>query len=299
MLESEFVILFISYLENREYIVNLCIPYPYETIASDVEFYQFVSQNDIVWLDGYTFSEDFKKHLRLRVFKLVETNDIPYRVENVDILFNHSPGVEYKHFDVVSHNTTLYLGLQYALLRGAFLQKARDYVQPACGLGVFVSFGGSDSYNLGQRFVEGLVEQGFEDPIYWVSCRDRAYPVVLAENVHVLRHLTQHEMIHYMNKSKVLLIPSSVLSFEAVALRRPFYTGYFVDNQRYNAEGLKEENLALGCQNLGLDKFFKSALSEFLDFYEDQNKQMKLVQNQLNSIDGYSASRIACIMTSI
>ena len=85
-----------------------------------------VNHKDIVWLDGYSFNEDFKANLRSRVYMLAETNDLPYKVQNVDILFNHTPAINDKQFDVVEPNTTLYLGLDYALLRKAFLEKAKQ-----------------------------------------------------------------------------------------------------------------------------------------------------------------------------
>ena len=86
MLENDFEILFVSYIENKSYIENLSIPYRFEAILSDANFFDFVNLEDIVWLDGYTFDENFKMRLRSHVFKLIETNDLPYKVENVDLL---------------------------------------------------------------------------------------------------------------------------------------------------------------------------------------------------------------------
>ena len=91
----------------------------------------------------------------------------------------------------------------------------------------------------------------------------------LSENIRLLRGLSQYEMIEYMNKSKILLIPSSVLSFEAIALRRPIYSGYFTENQKLIAKGLKKEGLAEGCRNLQTNKEFKIAFNELLLFYFD------------------------------
>ena len=71
-------IFYLSRIENRSYINNLSIPYRVEAIVSDINFFDFVNQEDIVWLDGYTFDEDFET-LRPKVFKLIETK--VYRIK--------------------------------------------------------------------------------------------------------------------------------------------------------------------------------------------------------------------------
>jgi len=299
MLYNDFEILFVSYEENKSYIEKLSIPYRFEGILSDASFFDFVNQEDIVWLDGYAFNESFKKRLRFHVFKLIETNDLPYKVENVDLIFNHTPGLKKEQFDIVDSKAKLYLGLNYALLRSAFLEKAKKDQKSLSGSGIFVCFGGADTFNLGLRFVQGLLENNFKEPIYWVSNKSKEELQKLGENVHVMSGLTQHEMIEYMSKSKILLIPSSVLSFEAIALRRPFYTGYFVDNQELIAQGLKKEGLAEGCRNLEINEEFEKSLEELLMFYSDEAKQKELVAKQQKSIDGNTPLRIKTIINSL
>ena len=299
MLKNDFEILFVFYEENKSYIERLSIPYLFEAIISDASFFDFVNQDDIIWLDGYGFDEDFKVNLRSRIFKLIETNDLPYKVKNVDLLFNHTPGLKEEQFDVIDSKAKLYLGLNYALLRSAFLEKAKNYQGSLSGSGIFVCFGGADTFDLGLRFVQGLVENNFQDAIYWVSNKSKEELPELGENIHVMWGLSQHEMIEYMSKSKILLIPSSVLSFEAIALRRPFYTGYFVDNQELIAQGLEEEGLAEGCRNLEINEEFEKAFEELLMFYSDEAKQKELVAKQQKSIDGNSPSRIVTIINSL
>ena len=296
MLDNDFDILFVSRIENKPYIKNLSIPYRFEANISDASFFDFVNQEDIVWLDGYTFDEDFKGRLRSKVFKLIETNDLPYKIENVDLLFNHTPGMKEEQFNVVDPKTKLYLGLSYVLLRKAFLDKARNYKESSDGTGIFVCFGGADTFDLGLRFVQGLTERNFQDPIYWVSNKSKEELPELSENVQVMWGLNQHEMIEYMNKSKILLIPSSVLSFEAIALRKPFYTGYFVDNQELIFKGLIEKGVAEGYGYLETDEDVEKATSLFLDFYSNDKKQLEQIECQKLMIDGKSGERISNII---
>lgn len=299
MLANDFNILFVFLKENKSYIEDHNIPYQFETILSDSIFLNFVNQYDIVWLDGYKFDESFKANLRSRVFKLAETNDLPYKVENVDLLFNHTPGILEEQFEVVDPKIKLYLGLNYALLRKTFLEKAKSNLGSLVGCGIFVCFGGSDPFDIGLRFVHSLVEKNFEDPIYLVSSKSKGELPEFPRNVELMCRLSQNEMIEYMNKSKILLIPSSVLSFEAIALRKPFYTGYFVKNQELIAKGLKSEGLADGFRNLAVSGEYEKALEELLLLYDDEEKQKELVFKQKKSIDGNSSNRIKNILLEI
>jgi len=299
MLENDFEILFVFCMENKSYIDSLNIPHPFETILSDASFFDLVNQEDIVWLDGYIFDENFKKNLRSRVFKLIETNDFPYKVENVDLLFNHTPGLNEDEFDIVDSKVKLYLGLNYALLRSAFLEKAKNYQESKTGSGIFVCFGGADTFDLGLRFVKGLLARNFQDPIYWISNKSKQELPELSVNVHIIWGLNQYEIIKYMSKSKILLIPSSVLSFEAIALRKPFYTGYFVKNQELNARGLLKNMLAEGCKNLNTYEDFEEIHDDLLNFYSNELKQHEIVMNQKKFIDGYSSLRLRKIIKSL
>jgi spore coat polysaccharide biosynthesis predicted glycosyltransferase SpsG len=297
MLENEFEILFVSNIENKSYIENLSIPYRFEAILSDANFIDFVNQEDIVWLDGYKFDESFKMHLRSHVFKLIETNDLPYKVENVDLLFNQTPGLKEEQFKVVDSRAKIYLGLNYALLRSAFLEKAKNYQELLDGSGVFVCFGGADTNNLGLKFVTNLVNTGFDNPIYWVTkSQEESNKYNFNENVHLLNSLNEAEMIQYMSASKVILIPSSVLSFEAMALRKPIFTGYFVENQELIYKGLLEQGLAEGAGYLETDEHVSIATQSFLSFYSNDKKHSNQRENQEKAIDGLSGERIKNIL---
>ena len=299
MLENDFEILFVFCVENKSYIDSLNIPYRFETILSDTSFFDLVNQEDIVWLDGYIFDENFKKNLRSRIFKLIETNDLPYKVENVDLLFNHTPGLNEDQFDIVDSEVKLYLGLNYVLLRSAFLEKAKNYQESKTGSGIFVCFGGADTFDLGLRFVKGLLARNFQDPIYWISNKSKEVLLELSANVDVIWGLNQYEMIKHMSKSKILLIPASVLSFEAIALRKPFYSGYFVQNQELNAKGLLKNMLAEGCKNLNTHKDFEEICDDLLNFYFNELKQHEIVSNQKKFIDGNSSLRLREIIKSL
>jgi spore coat polysaccharide biosynthesis predicted glycosyltransferase SpsG len=293
MLEQSCEIVFVSLSINTNYIENLNIPYQLKGIQNEEDFFELVHEKDIAWLDGYQFTEAFKKKLRTKVFKLIETNDIPYVPKNIDVLINHTPGLAAGDFG--TSKTKLYLGLEYALLRKTFLEQAKMERPKSEGKGVFISFGGADTYNLGFKFVQGLLKLKFEEPIYWVA-NNTQENIDLAPNVCLLSNLNEHQMIDYMKKSKVLLIPSSVLSFEAMALRKPFFTGYFVENQKYIFKGLEENELAECYGYLETNEDVSEALKLFLLFYQNSKKQKSISDNHTLHLDGNSNDRFKNII---
>ena len=99
-------------------------------------------------------------------------------------------------------------------------------------------------------------------------------------------------MIETMSKAKVMLIPSSVLSFEAMALRKPIFTCYFVDNQKLIHEGLVELDLAKGIGFIDNIDAVNGGTKDFLDYYSNDKLYAKQLCNQEMVLDGKSDVRL-------
>lgn len=296
MLRNDFAISFAFLRDEEGFASRFMTSYPYFLIGSEDELEAILQKEDFFWIDGYHFKEDWKRKMRKSVKKIIETNDIPYYPQNVDILVNHTPGLTDEQFG--QHpNTAIYLGLSYALLRQSFLNVAKkpDYVSK--GEGVFICFGGADTYQLGSKFVNALLLGFFEEPIYWVT-NDTAFlsNEKFNSNVTVLCNLSEEEMFRYMSIAKVLLIPSSVLSFEGIAIRKPIFTCYFVDNQKLIHEGLIKDGLAEGVGYIETSADVVRVVNLFLFFYNNTEVHRRQVSNQSKLLDGNSAERIIKIM---
>lgn len=296
MLRNEFDVSF-AFLRNEEGFASRFISnYPYFLIDSEDELVTILQKEDFFWIDGYHFKEEWKQKIRKRVRKIIETNDIPYHPQNVDIIVNHTPGLSEGQF--VSHtNTALHLGLDYALLRQSFLNIAKKPMHEPKGEGVFICFGGADTYQLGSKFVNALLMACFKEPIYWViNDSSIVTNAKLNSNVMILSNLSEVEMIHYMSIAKVLLIPSSVLSFEGIAIRKPIFTCYFVDNQKLIHQGLINNGLAEGVGYIETSADVDRALIPFFIFYDNIEIHRKHIKNQSKLLDGNSGDRIKKIL---
>lgn len=297
MLKTHFEISFVSLKKNSRFFKKLDLKYPVHFITSENGIFNLISTDDLVCLDGYQFTEAYKQDVQSKVFKLIEINDIPYEAKHVDIIINHTPGISKEQFGQT--NAQLYLGLEYALLRKSFLDYAQQNLKSDTNTdGVFICFGGADTYNLGFNFAQSLLVNGFKSPIYWVT-NQNSTEYSFEGHVEILYQLSEEEMIEYMLKSKVLLIPSSVLSFEAIALRKPFFTGYFVDNQKLIFEGLKEIGLAECFGYLKTDEDVEDASQSFLAFYENTTTQQEIIEHHCDMLDGNSGNHIKSVMLSL
>lgn len=295
MLKSKFEVAFVFLKSEENYASKLINDYKYFLIEDENDLLKILQNEDIFWIDGYHFKEDWKKKIHKLVGKFIETNDIPYKSENVDVIFNQTPGLEKTQFK--DTKAALYLGLDYALLRQNFLETATKPIRLDKGKGIFVCFGGADTFKLGNKFVDELLKNNFKDPIYWVTnattIEEQKYST---KNVTILSNLSEKEMIHYMTIAKVVLIPSSVLSFEAMAIRKPIFTCYFVDNQKLINKGLLKQELAHGVGYIETEKDVELVISNFLNFYDDDDLHLKQTIKQTELLDGKSQKRISEIL---
>jgi UDP-2,4-diacetamido-2,4,6-trideoxy-beta-L-altropyranose hydrolase len=294
MICNDFEITFVVLVSNESYFLKLNIGYNHHVINENEEVLDAIDNNALLWIDGYHFSEDFKTNAKKKAYKLIETNDIPYKADNVDVLVNHTPKISVEKFHVSENKVQLLLGLEYVLLREKFLEIARNSnSQEKIGKGVFICFGGADTFNLGLKFVTTLLSLGFKDPIYWVAkSLEESKKYSFDKNVHLMYDLDEEGMIQYMSTSKVVLIPSSVLSFEAIALRKPIFTSFFADNQELIYNGLIQDVLAEGCGYIETIEDVVLSCDSFMKYYINQKKHQKQIENQQNAIDGYSGERI-------
>lgn len=293
MLKDELEIVFVVLHSNQNFVKSILTSYKLFPINTEDDFFSLLRNEDLLWIDGYNFTEDWKAVARNRVNKLIETNDIPYPAKNVDILFNHTPGLTKDMFRGGHSHTEFYLGLDYSLLRQSFLNIARTKTPQVDGKGVFICFGGADTFRLGEQYAKTLLETGFQDQIYWITAKpERTSFNYKKNNLTILYNLDEGEMISYMTKAKVLIIPSSVLSFEAIALRKPIFTCFFVENQALIYHELIKNGLAEGNGYMESKEQVIDTVNNLLELYRNDKKQLNQIVKQAAYLDGRSGERI-------
>jgi spore coat polysaccharide biosynthesis predicted glycosyltransferase SpsG len=291
ILEKDFSSIFLIRKENEPFCLPLLIGREIRFLKEDDDLINFVSKNDLLWVDGYSFDAEWRMKFKAYVSKLIYINDLPENVMGADVVVNHCPGIETGNYPSPNKSDTQFLlGLDYALLRPAFLNYARSFKEKTNTVGVFICFGGADPKRLGEQFVSVLLDAGFTDPIYFVP--SNASVSINSPNVIILNNLSENEMIVNLERSKVVVVPSSMLSIEAMAIRKPIFTMYYVDNQELIYHGNLKLQLAAGCGFIESGDQIQQTINTFLNFYEDNEQQLKLIENQKRFLDGFSDKRI-------
>jgi UDP-2,4-diacetamido-2,4,6-trideoxy-beta-L-altropyranose hydrolase len=299
MIDNHAEVIIVGLAENKNFLEGLNIRYQVINIASDHDLMIHLDRDTILCIDGYNFDPDLISVWKQHAHILIEINDFPDRVTVADVIINQTPALDRSMFQV-QEDTKLLLGLDYTLLRKDFLDKSKvltKYIPDQTSSGIFVCFGGADPMKIGASVVNGLLQAGFTDPIYWVttSTHDKGLAGKF-DNLHMLYELSSDQMIMYMSKSKIIMIPSSVLSFEAIALRKPIHTCYFVDNQEYIFKGLIKQGLAHGYGLIVNDIDKSTYVEQAVDFYNNEVQHKEQIKNQIRRLDGKSGKRIKNIL---
>ena len=83
-----------------------------------------------------------------------------------------------------------------------------------------------------------------------------------------------------------------------MSIRKPIFTCYFVDNQKLINKGLLKQELAHGVGYIETDKDVELVISNFLNFYDDDNSHLKQIIKQTELLDGRSQNRISNVLLS-
>jgi spore coat polysaccharide biosynthesis predicted glycosyltransferase SpsG len=293
MLEANFDVYFVILSKNKAFCDFFLQNWKVKWIANSKDVYNLLTKNIILITDSYAIDNEWRLKHQPRVHKLVDINDSPGKIEGVDMVINHSPGVTSCDFELEKH-VELLLGLDYSILRPTFLEFARTPHKRLTNRGIFVSFGGADPFGIGLEAVNQLIKHGFRDDIYFITNKkgeevDRlsSFPQIL-----VLNGLTSEQMKQYMMKSKILFISSSILSFEAIALRKAVAAVYYVNNQKFIYEGLVKKELAHGCGYISDLNHVQLGVRKLLRLYSNDTALKKLEQECEIYIDGNSGTNI-------
>lgn len=250
-------------------------------------FYDILCGDEVVVLDNYFFSTEYQRKIKRKGCKLVCVDDIHDKHYVADIVINH--GLNNPAFFSKEPYTMLCLGLDWAMLRRPFLQP-NDKVKKEKG-SWFVSFGGSDYYNLTEKFVRLIRRSGQLNKITAVVGDAYKYIDTLEgfENVSVLKNLTAEQMSDVMRKSEFAILPASSVCIEAISQNCIVYSGFYVDNQEDVYACLKEQKLVFplgdlnNIDNFSPDDFYVKHLKPHHVDFSLMSLKYKLLFNSLGS----------------
>lgn len=256
-------------------------------IENEDEFLSQLNNNTIVVLDGYHFNTEYQKQIKASGAKLICIDDLHEKEFVADLIINYAPGINTQDY-LAQPYTQFALGLNYALLRPAFLEQAKMKRIIEKVKTVMICFGGSDFKNLTHstlkvaleftQFIKIIVVTG---PAYQTtdSFKQLAASDTRIDHRHALH---EQQMLDTMLESDMVIVPASGILFEVLAVGCVAISGSYVNNQKFVYEHFRNNGLIVDAGNF-LNKSLFSAISKVIDGSI----------NPVQSIDGQSAIRVS------
>ncbi|MBQ8438436.1 MAG: UDP-2,4-diacetamido-2,4,6-trideoxy-beta-L-altropyranose hydrolase [Alistipes sp.] len=211
-------------------------------------FLEYLEGDEIVVLDNYFFSTDYQRAIKVKGCSLVCIDDIHDKHYVADVVINHALA-DSSLFSVEPY-TKLCLGFDWALLRKPFLQPVNLTVREKNHW--IIAFGGSDYYNLTEKFVRLIHNYEYVHQISVVIGDAYQYESTLAgyDKLHVYKNLASVEMCALMQRCEYAILPCSSICIEAISQGCKVYAGYYVDNQLDVYNCLSDQGLVQGLGDL-------------------------------------------------
>lgn len=257
-----------------------------KTIVKESIFFDLLQPEDIVVLDGYHFVTEYQKQIKAKGCKLVCIDDLHDKKFYADLIINHAPGVKPEDYKAQSY-TQFALGLEYALLRPAFLKQALKPRNIKKIEILLICFGGSDFKNLTQSTLKVVLE--FTKFIKIIVVTGTTYQISegfiqLIKSDPRIEHrhaLNENQMLGAMMEADLVIVPASGILFEALASRCRLISGIYADNQKFVYTNFSLMKLIIGASD------FNS-----IDIRKAINNALKSTSKAKNVIDGNSSKRI-------
>lgn len=299
----------IAEMVKDDFCITLCIKQPTEPIrtlltresinefleiTSEEEFFGKLEPGILVLLDGYSFNSEYQLRVKNKGCKLVCIDDLHAHNFFADFILNHAPGVHSSIYKAQPY-TQFGLGLEFALLRPAFLKKAQLNKKKTDPMGhLFIGFGGSDIKNLTKQALSQGLEYSFFNKISVVTGasyhkEDSLEDLLKDPRVHHFSNIAENEMANLLYNAHIAIVPSSGMLYEAVACQTLTVTGYYTENQKDMYHGWVKYNRVFGADDFTPRKL-KEAIDKALEFN---------VMDMPLPIDGLSPQRIKKVFLSL
>jgi len=202
----------------------------------------FSPKEYIIIADGYQFNSEYQKQIKTKGFKLIYIDDLTTEHMFADVVINHSPYIQEKHYKKESY-TKLALGTKYALLRPLFLKEAKEDRIINTIDSAFVCFGGADPFNLSLKAVEALLQTPNFKNIHIVLGGAYKHKEIFdleekrSDKIKTYRNLSEEALLKTMQQCNFAIAPASTILYELSCVKMPILSGFYVDNQELIYKG--------------------------------------------------------------
>lgn len=254
---------------------------------------------DLVVADGYHFEAAFYEALVKAGAALCVIDDNYENVHSsVRVIINQNPSPDVKIYNDASLDTSLFLGLRYALIRDE-VTSARSDATDLPRTGVFVSMGGSDPLELGERLASALSGLGISTRIILgPAMNDREAVVTRVGRLAHVEIVSDHGFVDAMSTSEITVIGAGTTIWEAACLGVASISLIVAENQvepAWQADALGF-TLALDARLMSsLDPIVKAVL----ELLADDGRRERMSEAGRSMVDGRGAARVASYLSGL
>lgn len=249
-LRHDFNICFIIKSAPNHFIDELDrLGFSYVKILAESDLVDLLTENCIVVVDHYNLNSEYQREIKERGCKLVCIDDMHQGPFYADLIINHSLGVREEQYETLN-DSRFALGPRFVLVRPEFLKDIQYQKSITEVNTIFICFGGSDSQNLTTSTLKILLANGGYKRLLVVTGPLFTHlPLVEAlaaksEKIEIYQSLSAARMSELMQASDLAIVPSSGVLMEAMSVRLPAITGYYVENQREAANQYHQAGMA-------------------------------------------------------
>lgn len=266
----------------------------------------YVSSEEIVVLDGYTFGSTYQHNIKARGSTLVCIDDIHAYPFAADVVLNQAGGVSAELYRKASY-TRLLLGPHYALLRPSFLKASRAArTIPAGELRVLLCMGGADPDNHTLQSLEQLLAIPDVQQVEVVvgSAYTRLHElkkwVKDKPTVKVHRDLSAEGLRRLMSQCQAAVTSASGISYEYAAVGGVLFVKKTADNQAgihqfLLAEGIAQDYSTLQqqlAQGIKEEQFNRQLAAQRRHFDGKSDERLLQVFRNLSLMTGLTLRKV-------
>ena len=211
-------------------------------------FLNYLTGEEIVFLDNYYFSSDYQKQIKEIGCKLIciGSNDRHYYA---DVLINYV--ISDKDEFSTEKYTRFCLGVDWTILRKPFL--SINKINNSRKNGIVICFGGTDPNRLTEKIVYQLKKYNKKLSINIIATSQFGKNRINALQeigCYTNIDITAEKVAHLFSVNMFALVSSSTIALEALACGIKVFAGYYIENQRLLYESLTKGNYIIPLGNL-------------------------------------------------
>jgi len=237
-------------LETCHGIITLPVCEPSEE-RFNYELAAYISEEEIVVLDGYSFETAYQQTIKTRGGQLVCIDDIHAYPFVADVIINQAGGVDAANYKIAPY-TKLLLGPQYALLRPPFLKAAKqNRTIPEGNLHILLNLGGADPENYTIKLAQEIAASHPSATLEIVIGSAYKHLPELENwlqnqtNTNLHQNLNAEQMCKMMQNCAVAVTSASGVAYEYAAVGGALFILQTADNQAGLYSFLIENGVAL------------------------------------------------------